>query len=117
MAEVTYPYLDSPPSPEEKLCNESVFYLNSLASRKMKEGDTEEEGSGDQEDDGEDKGHGGEDKGRDDGESEKEAHCKHCGGIIDLWTVHVALKELFKFPQIQRLTTSLDDIRYIVVCD
>ena len=65
----------------------------------MKEGDTDEESSGESED----KGHAG--------ETEKGTHCKHCGGSVDLWTLHVALKEVFKYPQIQQMTSSVEDVR------
>lgn len=48
-------------------------------------------------------------------EEGKENRCRHCRSLIDLWTVHVALKELFKFPQIQQLTVSVEDIRSAMI--
>lgn len=92
---MTYPYLDNPLSPEEKLCQEAVYYLNMLARhRRNKEGvDDEEEENCE--------------------ERETKTICSCCGGVVDLGTLHVALKELFRFPQVQQLSTSEDDIRLV----
>ena len=47
------------------------------------------------------------------GEEELDNHCRHCKGLIDVGTVHVALKKLLKFQQIQQLCASEDEIRLV----
>ena len=92
VAEATYPYLANPPSSEEQLCHEAVYYLNMLAQNKREAA----EGS--------------------DGETEaEETHCNCCGGPVDVGSVHVGLKEILKFPRIKQLSTSEDDIRLVGV--
>ena len=84
---MTYPYEEDPLSPEMKLCHEVVYWLNMLAHFKRT-------------------GHGeSEDKSCD------EECCSHCGGVIELWTMHIALEEVLREPRIQQLSASLEEIR------
>ena len=46
-------------------------------------------------------------------EREAEDHCRHCKGIIDVGTLHIPLKKLLRFQQIQRLCSSQDEIRLV----
>lgn len=98
---MAYPHIVNPLSPEEKLCQEAVYYLSMLA--RLKRNDREE-----------DESNGGVCEG-----DEIETTCNCCRGVVDVWTVHVSLKELFRFPRIQQLNASEDDIRLAVFgwCD
>ena len=90
-----YPYEDQPLSMEMKLCHEVVYHLNKLAHLKRTGDRGSEE---DQSDDG----------GRGEGDC-----CRHCGGVIKRWTVHVALKDVLREPRVQKLCTSLEEVRYV----
>ena len=95
VAEVIYPYEDQPLSREMKLCHEVVYHLNKLAQLKR----TGDRGS---EEDQNDAG------GRGEGD-----YCSHCGCVMERWTVHVALKDVLREPGVQKLCTSLEEIRCV----
>ena len=46
-------------------------------------------------------------------EREAENHCRHCKGVINVGTLHIPLKKLLRFQQIQRLCSSQDEIRLV----
>ena len=78
-----------------KLCQEVVYHLNKLAQLKR----TGERGS--------------EEEQSDDGGGGESDCCSHCGGVMERWTVHVALKDVLREPRVQKLCTSLEEIRCV----
>ena len=94
IAEATYPYLTNPPSAKEKLCHTAVHCLNTIFQSTRHYGAEEGE--------------------RESGEEgEGENNCSHCKGIIDVGSVHIPLGKLLKFPRIQQLCSSEEEIRFV----
>ena len=78
------------------LCHVAVQCLTLILYSKKRYGEDSDDASG---------GGGG---------TEKEDVCRHCGGVIDVGTVHVAIKKLLKFRQILQLGASEDEIRSVL---
>ena len=78
---------------KEKLCYAAVHCLNTIFQGIVRYGAESGESAGE--------------------EGELENRCRHCKGVVDVGTVHIPLKKLLKFQQIQQLCTSEDEIRFV----